>query len=216
MKYKGLRRFQAVCRFAVFIWVASAIMLHARTDIIDRVIAVVGSDVIMLSDVRAVTTFGLIPDARNETDVLTRLIDRALILAEVNRFIVPEPRVGVIKAKLDDLRSSFPTHEAFLHALAEVGMTETGLARVQLKGWRVENYLEQRFGSMVQPTEAELAQYYRRQINHYSVGGERQPFDRIRDQVRRDLQEERQGALIADWITRLSLRVKVTRLDEEG
>ena len=83
MNYKGLRRFHAVCRFTVFIWVASAIMLHARTDIIDRVVAVVGSDVIMLSDVRTVTTFGLIPDARNETDVLTRLIDRALILAEV-------------------------------------------------------------------------------------------------------------------------------------
>tara|TARA_B100000929_G_scaffold272493_2_gene244079 strand:+ start:1855 stop:2430 length:576 start_codon:yes stop_codon:yes gene_type:complete len=191
-------------------------MLHARTDIIDRVVAVVGSDVIMLSDVRTVTTFGLIPDARNEADVLTRLIDRALILAEVNRFIVPEPGVGVIEAKFDDLRSSFPTPEAFLHALAEVGMTETGLARVLLKGWRVENYLEQRFGSMVQPTETELAQYYRGQINHYSVSGERQPFDQIRDQVRRDLQEERQGVLIADWITRLSLRVKVTRLDEEG
>ena len=216
MNYKGLRRFHAVCRFTVFIWVASAIMLHARTDIIDRVVAVVGSDVIMLSDVRTVTTFGLIPDARNETDVLTRLIDRALILAEVNRFIVPEPGVGVIEAKLDDLRSSFQTPEAFLHALAEVGMTETALARVLLKGWRVENYLEQRFGSMFQPTETELAQYYRGQINHYSVGGERQPFDRIRDQVRRDLQEERQGALIADWITRLYLRAKVTRLDEEG
>ena len=216
MGYKQLRRIHALCRFAVFMVACSVLTLHARTDILDRVLAVVGSDVIMLSDVRTVTTFGLIPDARNEADVLTRLIDRALILAEVNRFIVPEPGVGVIEAKFDDLRSSFPTPEAFLHALAEVGMTETGLARVLLKGWRVENYLEQRFGSMVQPTETELAQYYRGQINHYSVSGERQPFDQIRDQVRRDLQEERQGVLIADWITRLSLRVKVTRLDEEG
>lgn len=216
MNYKGLRRFHAVCRFAVFIWLASAIMLHARTDIIDRVVAVVDSDVIMLSDVRTVTTFGLMPDARNETDVLTRLIDRALILAEVNRFIVPEPGVGVIEAKLDELRSSFPTPEAFLHALAEVGLTETGLARVLLKGWRVENYLEQRFGSTVQPTEAELARYYRGRINQYSIGGETQPFDQIRDQVQRDLHGERQRTLIADWIARLNLRVKVTRLDEEG
>ena len=216
MGYKQLGRIHALCRFAVFMVACSVLTLHARTDILDRVLAVVGSDVIMLSDVRTVTTFGLMPDAHNEADVLTQLIDRALILGEVNRFIVPEPGVGVIEARLDDLRSRFPTPEAFLDALAKVGMTETSLARALLKGWRVENYLEQRFGSMVQPTEAELAQYYRGQINHYSVGGERQPFDRIRDQVRRDLQEERQGALIADWITRLYLRVKVTRLDQEG
>ena len=62
MNYKGLRRFHAVCRFAVFIWLASASMLHARTDIIDRLVAVVDSDVIMLSDVRTATRFGLIPD----------------------------------------------------------------------------------------------------------------------------------------------------------
>ena len=216
MGYKQLRRIHALCRFAVFMVACSVLTLHARTDILDRVLAVVGSDVIMLSDVRTVTTFGLMPDAHNEADVLTQLIDRALILGEVNRFIVPEPGVGVIEARLDDLRSRFPTPEAFLDALAKVGMTETSLARALLKGWQVENYLEQRFGSTVQPTEAELARYYRGRINQYSIGGETQPFDQIRDQVQRDLHGERQRTLIADWIARLNLRVKVTRLDEEG
>ena len=215
MDYKELWRIHALCRFAVFMVACSVFTLHARTDIIDRVLAVVDSDIIMLSDVRTVTTFGLMPDAHNEADVLTQLIDRALILGEVNRFIVPEPGVGVIEAKLDDLRSRFQTPEAFLDALAKVGMPETGVARVLLKGWRVENYLEQRFGSTVQPTEAELARYYRGRINQYSIGGETKPFDQIRDQVRRDLQGERQRTLIADWITRLNLRAKVTRLDEE-
>ena len=216
MGYKQLGRIHALCRFAVFMVACSVLTLHARTDILDRVLAVVGSDVIMLSDVRTVTTFGLMPDAHNEADVLTQLIDRALILGEVNRFIVPEPGVGVIEARLDDLRSHFPTPEAFLDALAKVGMTETSLARALLKGWRVENYLEQRFGSTAQPTEAELARYYRGRIDQYSIGGEPQPFDQIRDQVQRDLHGERQRTLIADWIARLNLRVKVTRLDEEG
>ena len=119
MGYKQLRRIHALCRFAVFMVACSVLTLHARTDILDRVLAVVGSDVIMLSDVRTVTTFGLMPDAHNEADVLTQLIDRALILGEVNRFIVPEPGVGVIEARLDDLRSRFPTPEAFLDALAK-------------------------------------------------------------------------------------------------
>jgi len=188
-----------------------AAVQSARADIIDRIVAVVGPDVIMLSDVRAVTTLGLMPDAADDEAVIAQLIDRALILAEVNRFIVPEPGIDLITSDIADVRRRFPTLEALAAALATVGLTEAGLARVVRDNRRIDSYLSQRFGSTVQPTEAELAQFYRERASRYSVGAALQSFDQVREQVRRDLQEERRQALIADWVSRLRARVTITR-----
>ena len=188
-----------------------AAVQSARADIIDRIVAVVGPDVIMLSDVRAVTTLGLMPDAADDEAVIAQLIDRALILAEVNRFIVPEPGIDLITSDIADVRRRFPTLEALAAALATVGLTEAGLARVVRDNRRIDSYLSQRFGSTVQPTEAELAQFYRERASRYSVGAALQSFDQVREQVRRDLQEERRQALIADWVSRLRARVAITR-----
>jgi len=188
-----------------------AAVQSAWADIIDRIVAVVGPDVIMLSDVRAVTTLGLMPDAADDEAVIAQLIDRALILAEVNRFIVPEPGIDLITSDIADVRRRFPTLEALAAALATVGLTEAGLARVVRDNRRIDSYLSQRFGSTVQPTEAELAQFYRERASRYSVGAALQSFDQVREQVRRDLQEERRQALIADWVSRLRARVAITR-----
>jgi len=188
-----------------------AAVQSARADIIDRIVAVVGPDVIMLSDVRAVTTLGLMPDAADDEAVIAQLIDRALILAEVNRFFVPEPGIDLITSDIADVRRRFPTLEALAAALATVGLTEAGLARVVRDNRRIDSYLSQRFGSTVQPTEAELAQFYRERASRYSVGAALQSFDQVREQVRRDLQEERRQALIADWVSRLRARVAITR-----
>ena len=57
-------------------------------EIVERVMAVVAGDVIMLSDVNAVKELGLVPvpaGADPVREILTRLIDRALMLNEVEQ-----------------------------------------------------------------------------------------------------------------------------------
>ena len=207
------RRIRAWHRLAALTAAGLMLALPVRADIIDRVLAVVGGDVIMLSDVRAVTTLGLMPDARDEPEVLTRLIDRMLILAEVNRFAVPEPDAAAIEREVAVLRARFASPDRFREALEAVGLTDTSVARLVRDNRRIDSYLAQRFGSAVQPTEAELARFYRDHDDRYTVGGEPQPFEVVREQVRSDLQEERRQALMADWVGRLRLRVTVTHLE---
>ena len=62
-------------------------------EMLDRVLAVVSGDLILMSDVRAARTFGFVTVEGDDPggQALTRLIDRALILAEVERFAPPEP-----------------------------------------------------------------------------------------------------------------------------
>src|SRR5256885_16853490 len=89
-------------------------------EVIDRVLGVVAGNLIMQSDVRAAREFGLV-SLGNADDVdravLSQLIDRALILNEVERYAPPEPTVDAIDQALSTIRGGFPTDESFATAL---------------------------------------------------------------------------------------------------
>jgi len=121
----------------------------ARADeIIDRVLAVVAGDVIMLSDVIAARDLGLVqPVAAADPvrEVLSRLIDRALILDEVERYAPPEPQPEATARELDAIRRRFASQEAFARALDRVGLDERHLSETIREDLRIRAYLDQRF-----------------------------------------------------------------------
>ena len=82
---------------AVLIAVAATILLAspARAEIIDRIMAVVNGQALTLSDVNAASMLQLLTPETNRPDatsaVLDRLIERTLIIGEVDRYQPPEP-----------------------------------------------------------------------------------------------------------------------------
>ena len=117
-------------------------------EIIDRVLAVVAGDVIMLSDVTAARDLGLV-EAGTALDpireLLSRLIDRALILAEVERYAPPEPSSDAVARELAVVRARFPSQQAYSLALARVGLDERRLSQTVRDNLRIRAYLDQRF-----------------------------------------------------------------------
>src|SRR5438477_10097594 len=105
----------ADCRLLIAVVVAAAAMLLSAgvlraQEVIERVLAVAGGDLIMMSDVRAARELGLIdPGQASDPDreVLTRLIDRALVLAEVDRYQPPEPSAEAVDQQLAAIRGRF-------------------------------------------------------------------------------------------------------------
>ena len=121
-------------------------LLQAET--IDRVLAVVAGQVIMLTDVNAARDLGLLTtagDADPVRAVLSKLIDRELMLAEVDRYSPPEPTVDSIDRAVDDVRARFPTASAFEAALARSGIDERHLRETLRQDLRIRAYLDQRF-----------------------------------------------------------------------
>ncbi len=117
-------------------------------ELIDRVLAVAAGDVIMLSDVRAGQDFGLVDVAGAADPVraaLSQLIDRALILHEVDRYAPPEPSVDALEDAFTAVRARFSTAAAFDAAMARAGMNEERLRAIVRQNLRLEAYLGQRF-----------------------------------------------------------------------
>jgi hypothetical protein len=128
----------------------AVVALAARADeVIDRVLAVVAGDLIMQSDVRAARELGLVSanDAGDQDRaVLSQLIDRALILDEVERYAPPEPSPDAIERAFRGVRGRFASDDAFGAALARVGFDEKQLRSVLRQNLRIRAYLDQRFG----------------------------------------------------------------------
>ena len=103
---------------------------------------------------------GEAPDPLRE--ILSRLIDRALVLAEVDRYAPPEPDAAAVDRAVDAVRARFATPEALAAALARVGISETHLRETLRGDLRIRAYLEQRF-TVAQPGDEELGRYYRDQ-----------------------------------------------------
>jgi hypothetical protein len=130
-------------------------------DVIDRLLAVVDGQTITLSDVNAAIQFQLVDVPAGTPDpvayTLERLIDRTLILAEVDRFQPPEPDPVEMTIRIDDMQRRAGSAAAFDHALAVTGRTREELRRYIRDDLRIATYINQRFGATTAVAERTAA-----------------------------------------------------------
>ena len=133
------------------------VVFAVQPVLIERTLALVGGQPITLSDTRAATQLGLLDANLSPGDnTLQRLVDRELILREVQRYGPPVPAESAVDAKLDDIRKRFPDAAALQRVLDSTGFTD-----VRLRSWvrddlRAQSYLAQRFASATPATRIEL------------------------------------------------------------
>jgi hypothetical protein len=127
---------------------AVALAVPAAAETIDRVLAVVAGQLIMLSDVAAVRDLGIVapsPGTDPTGSVLSKLIDRELMLAEVDRYAPPEPETSEIDREMASVRARFPSEKAFTDVLARSGFDATHVREIVRQNLRLRAYLDQRF-----------------------------------------------------------------------
>jgi hypothetical protein len=181
------------------------------SEVIDRVLAVAAGNLIMLSDVTAALEFGLVrqgatPDPVRDT--LSQLIDRAIILAEVDRYAPPEPDADAVDRELQAVRSGFASPEAFDQALARLGVDTKHLRETLRQNLRIRAYLDQRF-TVAAPTDEEVGRYYREHQQDFSRNGAVVPFDQARQNVIQAVRTERRRMLVDDWVAGLRRRTEI-------
>jgi hypothetical protein len=138
-----MKQFSAACLLLL------SCAASAPAETIDRVLAVVGGQVITLSDVTAARDLGLqtASGADPVREILSKLIDRELMLAEVDRYGPPEPARDAVDRELAAVRARFPDETAFEAALARSGIDEEHLRETIRQDLRIRAYLDQRFAA---------------------------------------------------------------------
>jgi hypothetical protein len=137
------------------------ILAAPPADVIDRIMATIGAQPITLSDVSAAMQFQLVDVPAGTPDptgyVLDRLIERSLMLTEVDRFQPPEPDESEIATRIGQMEARAGSAAAFDQSLAVTGMTRDQLRRFVRDNLRIATYQAQRFGAVFDPREHDAA-----------------------------------------------------------
>lgn len=187
----------------------------ARAEVIDRILAIADTQIITLSDVRAALTFRLVPEDVSTDPIgaaLQRLIDRRLMLAEVDRYAPPDPPESAVGAKMAEIERRFRDALAFEIALNQSALTRDELRRHLRDRLRIEAYLQQRFSSAVQVSDDDLVRYYQEHSAEFVRDGQVRPFDEVREIVRERVTEAQRAAFVTQWVEGLRRRGAVQLL----
>jgi len=183
-------------------------------ELIDRVLAIVGGEIITLSDAHVALAVGIAPpDGKDPiASAVSALIDRHLVLVEVDRYALPEPDDTTIAARVEGLRAELTRRVKGNLPLRDLTLSDERLHEIARNDIRIEVYLAQRFG-VVQPTDADVAQYYRDHPELFTRGGVQLPLVEVQNDARQRLSAELRQRLIDGWVADLRRRADVNVLD---
>ncbi len=183
-----------------------------QLELIERTLALVGGQPITLSDARAAIRLGLveIPTGGDPiTSATSALVDRELVLREVQRYAPPAPAEGAVDTRLDEIRTRVPAGD-LPKLLKAHGFTDARLRAWVRDDLRTEAYLAQRFASASLPSDTDVAAAYTRQRAEFEKAG--QTFEQAAPIVRERLIASRRAELLADWLSELRRRTDVVIL----
>jgi hypothetical protein len=214
-----LKRSRYVPRAGVGVLVAALVLLpdaqgFARMDVLDRVLATVEGRVITLSDVRAAQALGLIapePGADPQAFILERLIDRVLVLQEVERYSPPEPDAAAIDRGVAAIRTRSGSDAALEATVRRFGLEPTFVRQWIRNDLRIALYLDQRFAGINEPTAEEIENYRRQHAGELQAAGAPANEASISAAARTRVMLERRDLLAREWIESLRARGQIGR-----
>ena len=215
-------RFKTVigCRLSVVGWSLAAVLalllpsgyVFAEPELVDRIVAIIDRDVIMLSEAeQAMWLVEIRSDAVAVLpDVVERLIEARLIEREVARFTDAPVPDEVVEEQLERVRSSFSSREDFETMLVSGGLGEAELRAEVRRQLTVNRYLERRFRALTYVTDDDIENYFSVEVLP-ALPDERGPTLEEIDQIRRILEEQRFNERVERWIDGLKDRARIRR-----
>jgi len=204
-------------RTAAGIAIVCALLLPAAPgggdELIDRVLAAVEGRVITLSDVRTAARFEFVKTG-TAADVIAAtldgLIDRLVILGEVERYAPPEPDPDAIRNAVAAMRARIGSDQEVAAALRDAGLDEAALVQWARNDLRVAQYLRERFAGAADPSEEDVESYVRRHEADLLRTGRALDDPEIRRLALERVSVERHEAVVAEWVKGLRARAGVT------
>jgi hypothetical protein len=186
--------------------------LRVQAEVIDRILATVGGGLVLQTDAVAAVRLGFVQVPANQEPLqwtLDRLIERRLMLMEVDRFGPPEPPLAEVDRRLQQIDERIGSGERLDAILRETGLSVDQLRLYVRDDLRIDAYIQQRFGSTFQPTEEDIVAYYREHPSEFTRDGKLLPFADVRAQARSAVVAQLRAAAVRDWVSGLRRRTEV-------
>ena len=201
----------------------------ANAVVLDRVVAVVNNQAILVSDVDEEVRLAVL-DPGEAGVVLTpqraleQLISRALIQQQIRQedAQATEPTQADVDARLKEIRREVPacihfkcaTEQGWAAFLAAHGLTPKRVGSYLRYRVQILRFIEQRFRQGIRITPEEIEAYYRETLlPQYAPGEAIPPLDEVAPRIQEILLERQVNVLFDDWLKNLRKQGDVDVLD---
>ena len=189
-------------------------------EVIDRIVARVESDVILLSDVSLLARYQLLVEGKSESDavILDRLIDQWIVRNEATIARTPQPSDAEIDRGLQRLQQSFASKEDYEARRKLAGLSEADVRRLTADQIFLNNYLDSRFRPSVQVDEQAIQDFYQNAVlpRAKSRGQNPPSLEAAHDYIQEALVQRGINDQADRWLKESHGRIHVTKLLEEN
>jgi hypothetical protein len=215
-KCKMQKRLQAGGRIAIlFLCCAFCILNYAvAQQLLDRLLARVGTTAITYTDVVAAVGLGLVEaTSSDDSAALSQVIDRQLMLTEVARFPPPEPSAAAVEQQLAMMKTH--TGDKLPALMRATGLDETRLRDLARDTLRIQTYVTQRFGTSRLVADDEVRRYYDEHQTQFTRNGKVISFEDAATEARRLAASARLRDAIMQWVHDLRMRAEVVEVGKK-
>jgi len=194
------------------------------SDLVDRVVAVVDEEPILLSDLERAQALGTVTRREGESDAALRrrtldeLVAWRLRLHEVARFGIEEAPLTEVDRQIERIRIRYPEAGAWQAELDRLGLDEAQVRQILARQLAVLDFVEQRLGPRVFVGVDEIQSYYDGTLvpELRERGDPVPPVEEVREAIRVVLREAKLNEEVESWTRRLRLEADVVDLlDQE-
>jgi hypothetical protein len=214
-----MKRFLAIL-FGLTLWLTTSSMLAQSGETIDRIVATVNKQPLLMSDVDEsvrVESFlqgrqsaNLDPEERKA--VLNRLIDRELLLQQMQADYSPADkevteRVNSIREQLELAGND----EAWQKALAAWGLSAADIEAFVRTQLQVMRFVDLRLRPTIRVDEQAIEEYYRDSLvpEVKKSGAEPEPLQQLRPKIRELLVQKKMDGVLESWLANLRIQSDV-------
>jgi hypothetical protein len=189
-------------------------------EVVDRIVARVENDVILLSDIRALSRYQEFLDGKSETDgqILDRLIDQWTVRTEADVSRFPRPSDADINRSLERLHKSFASTEEYEARKKQSGLSDAEIREMAAAQLYLSNYLDSRFRPGVQIDPKTIEDFYQKSVvpRAKARGQEPPPLDAARDLIQEALVQRGINDQADQWLIESKARLHIEKFLDEA
>lgn len=206
-------------------WLSAALLSAAATgvaaqEILDRVVARVEGDVILLSEMRALGKYQQLVDGKAESDaqILDRLIDQWIVRNEAETARFPHPTGAEITRGVERVQASFASPEEYARHRKQCGLSDADVRSMVASQLYLTEYLDSRFRSSVQVDPKQIEEFYQTAVLTRAKGRNQTPpsLEASKEYIQQALVQREINEQTERWLKESHARLHVEKFLHEG
>jgi hypothetical protein len=213
-------RRRSIFAICTLFFVAGRALPVVGQEVVDRIVARVETDIILLSDVRVLEEYQELVNGKSESEsaIVDRLIDQWIVRSEAELSRFPQPRTEEIDREVSRVAKSFASVEEYEARKKQSGLNDSEVRKIVTAQLYLDTYLDSRFRPSAQIDEKAIEDFYQNAVvpRAKARGQEPPSLDASRDTIQDVLVQSDIDEQAARWLKESRDRLHVQKFLEQG